>query len=453
MNTKAEGLGKKPGTGPGAGQGSDRPQGPRLSFVHITQLSELLAETRRHPRGVARADLVEALSMGRNAVDRRLKTALGLGLILPAGRGVSTGGRAPEMWRFNPSAATVLALSISYRTSTAALMTIGGEVVERVVWDGGLLDAPEDVTATAVTHLLALGALRPEIPGPWGLGVSVPLPVDFRDGTFVDVLGGEGADPPSSLWDRFPVRALLAERLGLAVWVDDEVNAMALAAATRIGAPKDLLYIRASMGLGMGIVSGGQVHRGAGATSGEIAHIQMAGSGGQQCRCGRRGCLETLVGGVSMERQASTAQALRSSPYLRELMSEHGAVHVTDVFRGVAQGDRVCVRIVTEAADRLAVVLSVLATTYNPGEIVLGGDATASGRLFAQVISQSLRRRVLPITSARLRVRMGDADDALTGVCRLTADYLLSPHLLELWLPHGSPIGVPQMVTHRRQDA
>ena len=46
------------------------------------------------------------------------------------------------------------------------------------------------------------------------------------------------------------------------VRIDDEVNVMALAAATRIGAPQDLLYVRLSLGLGMGIVSGDQMHRG-----------------------------------------------------------------------------------------------------------------------------------------------------------------------------------------------
>ena len=119
----------------------------------------------------------------------------------------------------------------------------------------------------------------------------------------------------------------------------------------------------------------------------------------------------------------------------------------------MAAGDRVCVRIVTEAADRLAVVLAVLITTYNPGEIVLGGDVTASGRHFARVIGQMVRRRVLPVTSERLRVRMGGADDALTGVSRLAAERLLSPHVMQAWLPHGSPAGVPELITHRRQDA
>lgn len=387
--------------------------------------------------------------MGRNAVDRRLRTAVDMSLLVPAGRGVSTGGRAPEMWRFNPEAATILALSVSYRSSTAALMSLGGEVLERITWDQGLIDVPDQVTTSAITHLRALAAARPDLPSPWAVGVSLPTPVDFRDGSIVMPI----TDAEAGGWTGFPLRARLAQALQLAVWIDDEVNVLALAAATRVGAPQDLLYVRLSLGLGMGIVSSSQVHRGAGAASGEIAHIQIAGTGGAQCRCGRHGCLETLVSGAAMEEAASRPEALRASPYLREVMSEHDQILDTDVFRGVAEGDRVCVRIVTEAADRLAIVLAVLTTTYNPGEIVLGGDVSASGQHFAQVVSTAVRHRVLPTTSARMRVRMGHPDDALTGACRLAADWILAPHVLYSWITHGSPVGVPELVTHRRQDA
>ncbi|MCL3777445.1 MULTISPECIES: ROK family protein [unclassified Actinomyces] len=441
--------------GGAAGDEADAPMSRRRaprppSFVHVTQLSHLIAEARSYSQGVARADLVDSLSMGRNAVDRRLRTAVEMGLLVPAGRGMSTGGRAPEMWRFNPDAATMLALAVSYRQSTAALMSIGGEVLERVTWEAGLIDDPAAVVTTAIDHLTALRGSRPDLPAPWGLGASLPTPVDFRDGSIVPPVAGAGSGPS---WTGYPARTRLAEALQMSVWVDDEVNMMALAAASRVGAPKDLLYVRVSLGLGMGIVSSGQVHRGAGAASGEIAHIQMSGAGGAACRCGRRGCLETVVSGGAMEDAATTPQVLKTSSYLREVMSEKDTIRDIDVFRGVAQGDRVCVRIATEAADRLAVVLAVVTTTYNPGEVVLGGDVTASGQLFGQVVSQALRRRVLPSTSERLRIRMGHPDDALIGACRLAADRLLSPHVMHVWLAQGSPVGVAELVTHRRQDA
>ncbi|MCI7458086.1 ROK family protein [Actinomyces urogenitalis] len=420
------------------------------SFVHVTQLSDLIAVARQFPQGIARADLVESLSMGRNAVDRRLRTAVEMGLLEPAGRGVSTGGRAPEMWRFNPDAATILALSISYRESTAALMSIGGEVIERVTWDQGIIDDPQSTISSAIGHLSALRSSHTDLPAPWALGVCLPTPVDFRDGTLTVPVAATNGIPS---WTGYPVRTRLAQALDISVWVDDEVNALALAAASRVGAPKDLLYIRLSLGLGMGIVSSGQVHRGAGAASGEISHIQMASAGGHLCRCGRRGCLETMVSGGAIETQAASRQALHSSPYLREIMSEHNAIRDTDVFRGVAAADRVCTRIVTEAVDKLAVVLAILATTYNPGEVVLGGSVVAAGNYVSTIVGSAVRRRALPVTCERLRIRMGHADDALVGACRLAADWILHPHVMHMWLPFGSPVGVEQLTTHKRQDA
>lgn len=422
--------------------------------MHVSQLAGLLAEARRFPQGVARADLCETLTMGRNAVDRRLRTALDLNLLAPAGRGVSTGGRAPQMWKFNPAAGTIMILSISYRFSTAALMDLGGSVIDRRRWDEGLMSPPEEVAESALRHLEDLRAAHPELPAVWSLGISIPAPVDFRDGTLVAPVTDSSLDAAElSPWTDFPLRRWFSDQLGLAVWVDDEVNVMALAAASRVGAPPDLLYVRVSLGLGMGIVSQGQVHRGARAASGEIAHIQMAGSAGQRCRCGRRGCLETTISGGAVERSASTSQALSSSTYLREVHDRQGHILEDDVFRGVAHQDRVCVRIVTEAADRLAVVLAVLCTTYNPGEIVLGGSVTAAGPAVARAVDQAVRRRVLPSTSERLRVRLGSPDDALIGACRLVTDRLLSDHVMYTWLPYGSPPAAAELVTHRRQDA
>ncbi|WP_158247614.1 ROK family protein [Actinomyces qiguomingii] len=423
------------------------------SFAHVSQLADLIAEARRYPQGVSRADLCETLTLGRNAVDRRLKTAVELGLLAPAGRGVSTGGRAPEMWRFNPRAATILAFSVAYRSATVALMDLGGAIIDRISWAEGILSDPQQVTDHAVEHLMALRGRHPELPPAWGLGACIPAPVDFRDGTLIPPATARAGGAADTLaWTGFPLRQQLSRRLDLPVWLDDEVNVMALAAAKRIGAPPDLLYVRLSLGLGMGIVSGGQVHRGAAAASGEIAHIQMAGAGGRACRCGRRGCLETTLSGGAMEDAAVTPQALKRSPYLRRLDESEG-VRCEHVFRGAAEGDPVCVRLLTEAADRLSVVLAVLTTTYNPGEVVLGGGVAQAGEFFSRAVGQALRRRVLPATSERLRVRMGGADDTLSGACRMVTDALLSAHVMHVWMPHGSPVGVQEVVTHRRQDA
>lgn len=421
------------------------------SFSRLAQLYEVVAEIRRHPHGATRADLIEELGLSRSVVDRRLAAASRLGLITSGGRAESTGGRAPDLWAFKPDGGRILTLSLSYTHSTAALHRLDGTIEDRRDWESGMTAVPEEAIAQSVGVLRALIHQCEQVSGkrPWGVGVTLPSSVDFRDGSLVPpVASSVGADE----WIGLPLRTRLEQALRLPVWVDDEVNAMALYAATRIGAPQDLLYIRLALGIGMGIVSNGLLNRGAGAVSGEIAHIQVAGQGRDICRCGRRNCLETAVGGKAIAATASQPAALGASAFLRNLQSSEAGITMIGVYRGAAAGDRVCTRVVTEAADLLASVLAVLSTSYNPAEIVIGGDATAGGSLVAQAISSGINRRLLPVTAQRLRVRMGEPDDASRGIARLVADQLIRPRRLALWMAHGTPTDVDRLIGMRRQD-
>ncbi len=65
----------------------------------------------------------------------------------------------------------------------------------------------------------------------------------------------------------------------------------------------DVVYLKVASGVGAGIVLGGRLHRGASGIAGEIGHVQV-GEDGQVCRCGNRGCLETMVSAAAPARAA-----------------------------------------------------------------------------------------------------------------------------------------------------
>ena len=88
----------------------------------------------------------------------------------------------------------------------------------------------------------------------------------------------------------------LSERLGMPVAVDNDANLGALAEIS-FGAGrglKDVIYVMVSSGIGAGIVLGGQLHRGVTGLAGELGHV-LVRSDGAVCRCGNRGCLETVA--------------------------------------------------------------------------------------------------------------------------------------------------------------
>lgn len=388
------------------------------------------------PEGMTSAALCAELGLGRATVNRRLHDGQRRGLLSTAGRAPSTGGRSPVIWRFEKTAGAVAVLCVNIRSSLVALTDLRGRVLAREDWGQGVIDPPLDVARSAAHRLdllLARSGMRP-----WGLGVTVPTPVEAATGRPVALLERDRLDSP---WVGFNLGGWLADRTGLPVSVEDEITAMSLTAARRPGAPASLLYVRMSAGLGLGIVSDHRVHRGATDTSGEFGHIQVYSSSSRQCRCGRMGCLEAYVSGSALEQEASQRSVRLVSQVLLRSYDRHGRVWMEDLFAGAAQGDATCVNLLTRAGTRLGAVLALLATVYSPGEIVVGGKVTASGRLFASAVEQALRQRVLPVTARRLRVRPGGGaeQDEITGAVWSVVDRALAADELARWFEIGSP--------------
>src|SRR5699024_3025278 len=131
----------------------------------------------------------------------------------------------------------------------------------------------------------------------WGLGgaggpVRPPGP-DGYDGAVVRFASNLG-------WADVPLGEELARRLGLdhpVLSLENDAKLSALAEAPRLARRGivDLVYLTGDQGVGAGIIAGGRLIRGWSGFSGEVGHIGVD-SAGELCRCGRRGCWETLVG-------------------------------------------------------------------------------------------------------------------------------------------------------------
>ena len=148
-----------------------------------------------------------------------------------------------------------------------------------------------------------------------GVGMGLPAPIDR----------GTGAVQAASIlpgWVGVDAAAEASARLGLPVEVDNDANLGALAehAWGAARGRSEVAYIKVSSGIGAGLISGGRLQHGVGGTAGEIGHTLIA-EGGPVCRCGNRGCLETLAStraiaallSASRSEEISTPQAARAA--------------------------------------------------------------------------------------------------------------------------------------------
>lgn len=408
-------------------------------------LAKLLKVLRTH-RFRTRPELARDASLGRNIVSADLRIAQDLGLAVPAGTAPSSGGRAPELWRFVGERGAVLVACVGAAAMRLALVQLDGTIVARshVEW---LVSQGPEATLTRVADEFDAFLKTPDRPELWGIAIALPGPVEHQTGRPVD-------PPIMPGWNAYDVRGWFAERYGVGVWVDNDVNAMALGHLVLDPAAENLIYVKVGTGLGAGLISRGSLHRGSQGAAGDIGHVRVEDRDDVTCRCGRTGCLEAYAAGWAMERDAITAHIEGRSAYLTSVMHENGRITPADIGRGTKLAEPTCVQLTARSATRVGNVLAVLVNFFNPSHVVLGGGVVESGELFLQTVERIIRERAIGLGTETLVVSAGHPDqiEGLLGGARMVVDALLEPALLAEWAPLGSPAGVPAIVNRKIQD-
>lgn len=217
-----------------------------------------------------------------------------------------------------------------------------------------------------------------------GIGVGASGLVDPQTG--VNVLA------PNLGWREVPIREQVAARLGLPVTVENNVRAMALAEAM-FGAGKDvyvLAFVYARIGVGAGFTLGGQLYRG-GAGAGEIGHMIILPDGGEACRCGNSGCLETLVSEPAILRRAKEIAAQPAGISLAKALRR--APDIEGVFAAARAGDAAARALLDERARYMGIGLANLVNTLSPELIILGGIYAQGQDLLFPMVRETLRQR------------------------------------------------------------
>ena len=249
--------------------------------------------------GISRLELAERTGLTPQAVSKITARLRQDGLAAEAGRRASTGGKPRTVLRLVPEAGHAVGVHLDRDETRAVLVDLDGTVVAR---RGAPLDLGAGADAVLAGVAGVVEPLRAEAAGgrraPLGVGVALPGPLDHRRGVLHRVTGFPE-------WDGFPLRAALAERLGVPVVVDKDTNAAALRLAVG-GVGGSFAYLHLGTGLGAGLVIEGSVHRGPRTGAGEFGH-QVLQLDGPPCGCGNRGCVEALCLGAVARGEAEEA--------------------------------------------------------------------------------------------------------------------------------------------------
>jgi len=367
----------------------------------------------RDGEAVTRADLARRTGLARSTVAQRVDALLEHSLVYEAGGSESTGGRPPTVLAFNHEAGVVLAADLGATHSRMAMTDLAGVPLVEVTQDLDIALGAEPVldwVQERFVDLLAEGGRKPE--DVRGIGIGVPGPVAFET--------GEPVNPPIMPgWDGFSIPGWFAGRYDAPVFVDNDVNIMALGEHWSHWRDTDhLLFVKVGTGIGSGIVAGGDIHRGAQGAAGDIGHIRVS-QDDVVCRCGNIGCLEAVAGGRALAQRLTDAGIKASNS--------------RDVVRLAKAGDPVATRLVREAGRALGEVLASCVNFFNPGVIVIGGDLGEVHEQLLAGVREVTFRRSLPLATGDLRTvpsQLGDRAGVI-GAAILVIEHVLAPEAID----------------------
>ena len=276
-------------------------------------------------------------------------------------------------------------VSVDY-LSAVALTLPGDEIFQRRIALDVKAAGPESVLDELASLIRrALAAVDAVGARCVGLTVATPGVVDFATGTT--------SYAPNIGWANVPVLAALRARLGpaappIALENDAKLGAVAEYLVVQDKNIHDMIYVTGEVGVGGGIISGGQLLRGSTGYSGEIGHMPLD-PGGQLCACGRRGCWETMVGLAALLRGSAEPEDPVHDPSL-DLETR-----LADVAARAVRGDARTLAALEKLADDLALGLALLIDVLNPRAVVLGGYFAHLGGYLIDRVRAEVGRRVM----------------------------------------------------------
>ena len=369
----------------------------------------------RARRDTTRTQLAQLTGLSRTAVATRVAALIEIGLVGERELAPSTGGRPATLITFNADAGVVLSVAVGISRTRLAVCNLAGDVLSIGDIDQEVALGPDDLMPDVTKRLDVMLAEFPGVPV-FGVGLSLPGAVD-RD-------RGCSRDSPILLgWDSVELRPYFADlqRLsGVPVVLDNDANAIALGErGGDLRGLDDLLVLKASTGLGAGIIAGGVLQRGATQSAGEFGHNKTAAAQGLPCRCGDTGCLEAIAGGWAV---------------VQALQKEGRSVrHLRDVVELAHGGDAEARRMIRDSGRYVGEVVASAVNLLNPAVLVVAGDVAAAYEIFVAGLRETLYGNATAQATRALQVvpAAHGGRSAIVGGAAMVLDEVLSPQAVD----------------------
>jgi glucokinase-like ROK family protein len=359
---------------------------------------DLVLKTIFAQKAISRAEIARVTKLTRATVSDLVATLISEGLVAEVGYGSSIGGKSPILLSLVPDSRYLIGLNLGQDKFIGAVVNLQGEIKETIEIPISDSDGKQALQFVyQILDRLMKKDWKPII----GIAVGTPGLVNTRDGVVVNAVNLD--------WQDLPLSQLLKDRYNLSVSVLNDSQANAIGEFVYGGnhdPDSNLVVVNVRHGIGAGILINGHLFQGDGGGAGEIGHV-MVQENGMLCRCGKRGCLETVS---SVKAVVQRARELAGQYDHSKMAQDPSKITFDSIVMAFQGNDPLAQRVVRDAAHYLGISIANLVGTLNIQKIVMTGEMSRFGEAWLKLIEESMRQSGLTHMVQRTQLEIGKLD-------------------------------------------
>jgi predicted NBD/HSP70 family sugar kinase len=358
--------------------------------------SSLLIELVRESRPISRADLARQSGLSAATVSNIVAQLIERGILVEVAIAAPTGGRPAVLLDIDATGGYVIGIKLRGDGLTTVVCDLDAQVVASLETTVSLVSDPAAAVAAIESAtrkvLKRAGVSRDKV---LGVGIGLSGVIDSSEGIcrFSHLLQ----------WREVELASPLRDKLGLPVWVDHDMNTLTVAEkwSGDALAYRNFVTLSVGRGIGLGIVIDRAPYRGATGSAGELGHM-IVEPGGAPCECGRRGCLEALVGEDAVRRQ------------LGERLGRE--ISRAELIELAASDEETTVAVLGAAGRQLGLAVANMITLLNPELLIISGEGTDLGGAYLDPVVAAVREQTFADQGRHVEVKIQSWGDEAWAV-------------------------------------
>jgi predicted NBD/HSP70 family sugar kinase len=328
---------------------------------------------------ISRADVARVTHLTRTTVSDMVTGLLQEDLVQEVGKGESIGGKNPILLSIAPNSRYLIGLNLAQNKFVGAIVNLRGEIVEKI--ELNVNDNNGEKALDSVYQILDTLINLDHTPIV-GIGVGAPGLINSRKGVVINAVNLD--------WHNLKLGELLEKKYKIPVSILNDSQASAIGEYVYSGIQdqeENYIVVNINQGIGAGILINGSLFQGDGGGAGEIGHV-VAIENGELCRCGKRGCLETIAS-------------------MKAILRQIDQTSIEEALSAFAEQDSKTREVVLKAAHYLGISLANMIGLLNIHKIILTGDVARFGADWLSSVRSSMEESALTLMSQNTTLELG----------------------------------------------